>query len=218
MDSILHFLTQLQKNNNKTWFDAHKKEFEQAKKEFLVFVASLLENVSSFDKDIKDIQAKDCVFRIYRDVRFAKDKTPYKNHFGAFICANGKKSNGPGYYVHLQPSNQSFIGGGIYMPEGEMLAKIRQEIDYNGQKLIDILKKPSFKKHFPKLWDEDKLSRPPKGYEADNPFIEILKLKSFIVSQPLSDEQIKKGKLIDICSASFKEQHALNDFLQEALN
>jgi uncharacterized protein (TIGR02453 family) len=218
MQKVLHYLSQLQSNNNKNWFDANKKEFEQAKNEFLHLVTELLTRISRFDKSMVEIQAKDCVFRIYRDVRFSNDKTPYKNHFGAFISTKGKKSNGPGYYIHLQPGGHSFIGGGIYMPESDMLAKIRQEIDYNGQKLNDILETPSFKVYFPSLWSEDKLSRPPKGYEASHPFIDYLKLKSFIVSYPIPDKQLEQGKVVDLAEKVFEQQFSLHEFLREALS
>lgn len=217
MSHILAFISQLQNNNNKSWFDAHKKDFESAKLELVGIVSEVIAQVSKFDTSVADIQAKDCLFRIYRDVRFSNDKTPYKTHFGAYICSRGKKSSGPGYYMHIQPQH-SFIGGGVYMPEPEILAKIRQEIDYNGDKFREIVEKPSFKKYFPKLWDEDKLSRPPKGYEADNPVIEFLKLKSFAVSHSIADDSIGKSKFIDETVAAFKEQYPFHKFLDEALS
>jgi len=216
MSYILNFLTELQNNNNKAWFDAHKKEFEGAKAELLEIVKEVIAKISQFDPSVSSIEAKDCLFRIYRDVRFSGDKTPYKSHFGAFICSQGKKSSGPGYYIHIQPEH-TFVGGGVYMPEPDTLAKIRQEIDYNGQKFKEIVESPHFKKYFPKLWDEDKLSRPPKGYEADNPFIEFLKLKSFAVSHPISDEIIKEGVLASHATQAFKEQFAFHQFLSEAI-
>lgn len=217
MSRILSFLSNLQSNNNKAWFDAQKKEFEAAKAELLGNVTQIIAQISNFDTSVADIQAKDCLFRIYRDVRFSNDKTPYKTHFGAYICSRGKKSSGPGYYIHIQPQH-SFIGGGVYMPEPDILAKIRQEIDYNGHKFKGIVEKPSFQKYFPKLWDDDKLSRPPKGYEADNPFIEFLKLKSFAVSHSIPDDQIQNGKWMESTVAAFKEQYPFHQFLNEALS
>ncbi len=218
MESLLLYLTQLQLNNNKAWFDTHKKEFDKVKGEFQSFISEVLQLIVQFDKSIEEVQAKDCIFRIYRDVRFSNDKTPYKNHFGAFISHKGKKSNGPGYYLHIQPGNHSFIGGGIYMPQPDELSKIRQEIDYNGQNLLTILDTPSFKHYFPKLWDEDKLSRSPKGYEATHPMVELLKLKSFIVSYPVSDENLKSSKIKETIRPIFEQQFLLHEFLNEALS
>lgn len=132
------FLKALKKNNNRDWFNDHKSEYENAKDNVLGFIQELVVAFSTFDSSLRGLEAKDCLFRIYRDTRFSKDKTPYKTNLGASINAGGKKSMGPGYYVHLEPGG-SFIAGGIWMPPADEVKKIRQEIDYNGKDLKKIL-------------------------------------------------------------------------------
>ncbi|MFZ7122370.1 MAG: DUF2461 domain-containing protein, partial [Bacteroidota bacterium] len=162
------FLKALKKNNNRDWFNDHKSEYENAKDNVLGFIQELVVAFSTFDSSLRGLEAKDCLFRIYRDTRFSKDKTPYKTNLGASINAGGKKSMGPGYYVHLEPGG-SFIAGGIWMPPADEVKKIRQEIDYNGKDLKKILTKPSFKKAFGGLSREHALKTAPKGYPKDHP-------------------------------------------------
>lgn len=142
--TTLQFLKGLEKNNNKPWFDAHREAYETARGNFSVFVQAVIDQFGKKDQGIKNLTAKECVYRINRDVRFSKDKTPYKNHFGAFINQGGKKSiSTAGYYIHLQPGN-TFVGGGIWMPESLMLQKLRQEIDYNLSDFEKIIGAASF--------------------------------------------------------------------------
>ena len=190
--STLRFLKQLRSNNNKPWFDNHRQEYEKVKEDFINLVQQVLDNAARFDANLQNLQPKNCVFRINRDVRFSADKRPYKNNLAAYFNKDGKKGEGAGYYLHIEPG-KSFIGVGIWQPLPEVLAKIRQEIDYNlpGFKLL--LKNAKFKKHFFNgLVTENKLSRPPKGYNDDNPAIEWIKLKSFIVTCTISDADIVK--------------------------
>jgi len=212
----LDFLSQLKENNNKPWFEAHKAEFEKAKAEFAVFITEILKGIQSFDARIEGLSAKDGIYRIYRDVRFSGDKTPYKTHFGAYFAEGGKKSLGPGYYIHVEPTS-TFVGGGIYMPESPILQKIRQEIDYNGDKLIKILDKPSFKAFYPTLWEEGKLSRPPKGYQPENEFIELLKLKSIVSTYAISSASVQKNELANEIVNALKELYPMQEFLREAI-
>lgn len=212
----LDFLTELKENNNKPWFEAHKLEFEKAKAEFVFFISEVLKGIQSFDAKVEGLSAKDGIYRIYRDVRFSTDKTPYKTHFGAYFAEGGKKSFGPGYYIHVEPTG-TFVGGGIYMPEAPILQKIRQEIDYNGEKLVKILEKPSFKAFYPALWEDGKLSRPPKGYEIDNPYIELLKLKSIVGTYALPSEILLTDKVVNNTVNAFKELYTLQEFLREAI-
>lgn len=214
--NTLAFLTELKEHNNKPWFDAHKLAFEKAKAEFLVFVEKVLKGIQSFDDKLEGLQPKDGIYRIYRDVRFSPDKTPYKTHFGAYFAEGGKKSTGPGYYLHIEPKG-SFVGGGLYMPESNILQKVRQEIDYNGEKFLEITQKPSFKKYYPTLWQEDKLSRPPKGYEPNHPYLEFLKLKSIVCTCALPAEMLLTEEVASQSEKALKELHALQEFLREAL-
>ena len=192
----LRFLKQLQKNNNKPWFDAHRAEYEAAKIDFQNFIQLVIDHLQKFDTTITGITARECLFRINRDIRFSKDKTPYKTNMGASIKAGGKKSPYAGYYFHLEPG-KTFIGGGLWMPEAETLKNVRQEIDYNWKEFREILNERSFKKIYGDVYKgrELSLATTPKGYEKDNPALEYLKLKSFIAETSLVDADLTKGTL-----------------------
>lgn len=214
----LRFLSQLKKNNNKPWFDAHRSDYEGTKKELESFTQNLIDTHGKKDAGIASLTAKACMFRINRDVRFSKNKDPYKTNMGAFINQGGKKSFLAGYYFHLEPG-ASFVGGGLYMPMPEHLAKVRQEIDYNLDAFKKILKAPSFKKIYGDLdrSEEYTLTRVPKGYEADNPAAEYLKLKSFVGIHYLDDATICSPKLLKEVTAAFGALQPLVAFLNEAL-
>jgi len=216
--STLRFLKQLRSNNNKPWFDNHRQEYEKVKEDFINLVQQVLDNAARFDANLQNLQHKNCVFRINRDVRFSADKRPYKNNLAAYFNKDGKKGEGAGYYLHIEPG-KSFIGVGIWQPLPEVLAKIRQEIDYNlpGFKLL--LKNAKFKKHFFNgLVTENKLSRPPKGYNDDNPAIEWIKLKSFIVTCTISDADIVKKTFSKQVADVFGIALPLVNFINKALD
>ena len=162
----LKFLANLKKNNNKPWFDKNKPQYEEIKNQLTDVASEVIKEVNKFDPSLGDVDPKKSVFRIYRDIRFSPDKTPYKTNIGFWMAKGGMKLPSAGYYVHLQPGN-SFLGGGIWMPEPEQLNKIRQEIDYNFSNFKKIVEAPSFKKLFGKLDSEMKLSRPPKNYDEN---------------------------------------------------
>ena len=215
--STIKFLKELKKNNNKAWFDANRKMYETARADYISLVDSVINATAKFDEPIGRLQAKDCIFRINRDVRFSKDKSPYKANMGAFITPGGKKVNTPGYYFHCEPG-QSFAAGGSYMPDTADLAKIRQEIDYNLDEWNSILKNKTFKKYFTKgVEGIDVLSRPPKGYSEDNPAIVYLKMKSYIVSRPLNDTDLLDKHLVKEISKTFEAMKPMIDFLNHAM-
>jgi len=213
----MDFLSNLKKKNSREWFNDHKEDFEQNRDAFLDFVANLITEIEAFDKDIIGVEPKKSMYRIYRDVRFSKDKTPYKTHFGAYICKGGRSSGNPGYYVHIEPGGNSIIGGGLYHPMPDVLAKIRQEIDYNGDKLVSLFKNKSFNQRM-SLYQGDKLKRKPKGYDEDNLHIELLKLKSFLVVEEMSDEDILNSDYPEKVIAGFKEMLPFISFLNEGLS
>ena len=154
MDAVLRFLRKLKKNNNKPWFEANRNGYTEAKQEVETFLEGLIASYGKTDDAISRLTPKDCMFRINRDVRFSKDKSPYKTNFGAFINPGGKKSTLAGYYLHIEPG-ASFAGGGLWMPMPAELAKIRQEIDYNLPEFTAILgASSSFKKQFGLLYSE----------------------------------------------------------------
>lgn len=208
--STLTFLRNLKKNNNKPWFEKNKSVYLAAKEDVEHFTEQLIEGFGKKDADIAPLQIKDCTFRIYRDVRFSKDKRPYKANMGAYLNKGGKKMPTAGYYFHCEPGG-SFIAGGMWMPMAPELNKVRQEIDYNFAEWSKILGSRAFARFFPDGPDQgDILSRPPKGYEAGNPAIEFLKLKSFVVRRPLTDEQMVSRPLLKEVVSTFD---ALRDYV-----
>ena len=214
---ILAFLEQLSRNNNREWFNDNKTEFEEARDVFVEFLAYLIGQIELFDKNIIGVDPKKAMYRIYRDTRFSKDKTPYKTHFGGYICEFGRTSGNPGYYVHIEPEGHSIIGGGLYHPMPDVLAKVRQEIDYNGDKLMKIMNKDSFKKRFD-IYNEDKLVRPPKGYDETNPHIEWLKMKSFLLMESYADKVVLGKDYVEKVVSGFKEMAPFNAFLREGMS
>ena len=217
METTLHFLKKLKINNNREWFDSNKTEYLASKEIFEEFVSELIKGINKFDKKVSlDLKPKDCTFRIYKDVRFSKDKTPYKNNMSASINPGGKKSNIPGYYFHLEP-DACFLAGGVYMPMPDVLKAIRQEIDYNPLPLINVLKSASFKKEFNGLDEEDKLKNPPKGFNKDHAHSEILKNKHFIVSRKFENKVILKKEGLSKTLDSFKAMYPFLDYLRKAI-
>jgi uncharacterized protein (TIGR02453 family) len=218
MELTLKYLKTLSRNNNRDWFEKNKSKYLAAKDEFEILVADVLKDLVEFDSSLTGLNPKKLIFRIYRDVRFSKNKDPYKNNFGASFSANGKGMGTPGYYLHIEPGNNSFIAAGLFQPEPEKLIKVRQEIDYNGRKLRKLFTDRKFKNLFTDFWDEDKLKRAPKGYADDHEFISWLKLKSFIVIANLDDSEIMDRNLKRKLVGYYKMTIPLNNFLKEALD
>lgn len=217
MKTVLPFLRKLKKNNNKAWFDANRALYESAKEEVHDLVRQLVAVYGKTDATIAHLEPRDCLFRINRDVRFSKDKSPYKTNFGIAITSGGKKSPLAGYYLHIEPG-EGFVGGGLWMPAPPVLAAVRQEIDYNFDEFRGLLKAAGFKKHYGELYagDDVKLTRVPKGYEADNPAAEFLKLKSFLAMRKLSDDELDAAQLVKQAADAFKALKPVIDFLNRA--
>lgn len=216
-NQILTFLTKLAKNNNRDWFEKNKGVYLQAKENFDSFVANLLDELTKVEPALGGLNPKKLAFRIYRDVRFSKDKSPYKVNMGAGFSPNGKMEQEPGFYIHIQPGNKSFLAGGMYMPDPGNLSKIRQEIDYNGDAFVKMLSDKKFRKYFSKLDDFDKLKTMPKGYDKQHPHIDLLKHKSFIVSHGFTDKEVKDKKFLKQVAEVGKAIKPLNDFLKNAI-
>lgn len=214
----LRFLSSLKKNNNKPWFDAHRPAYEAARIDFSNFIQLVIEAVQKTDTTITGLSAKDCLFRINRDIRFSKDKTPYKTAFGASIKRGGRKSPFAGYYFHLEPG-QSFIGGGLWMPEAPVLKGVRQEIDYNWEEFHGIVKHNHFTKNFSDLYKggDVSLTTMPKGYEKDNPAAEYLRLKSFIAETKVADEELTKASLHKKTVTAFEALQPLLQFINRTI-
>jgi uncharacterized protein (TIGR02453 family) len=215
MRPYLEFLSALAKNNHKDWMDANKKWYTDTRNRFLEDVEVLLKEMTEIEPELSAFKPKDCVFRQNRDIRFSANKDPYKTNFGAYFAPGGKKSPGPGYYLQVQPGN-SFLAGGIWMPEADTLKKIRKEIDYSGAELQRIENDPDFKKLF-KAIEGEKLKTSPRDYEANHPHIEYLKLKSFTVSHPISDKAVESGAFLTFALDGFRRMKPFNDFLRQAI-
>jgi uncharacterized protein (TIGR02453 family) len=214
--ATLQFLRGLKRNNNKPWFEKNKGAYLNAKEDIENFVQQLIDGIGKTDADIAPLEPKDCVFRIYRDVRFAKDKTPYKTNMGASFNKGGKKSPSAGYYFHCEPG-RSFAGGGMWMPTE--LGKIRQEIDYSFAEWKKITGNKSFLKLFPAGVEGagDSLSRPPKGYDEQNPAIEFLKMKSFIVTRPFTDAEVQSKSFLKKVLKTFETMKEFIAFLNRSV-
>lgn len=214
MKEILDFLTELSQNNDREWFEGKKRHYQELKLRHEHFIESVIEAINFYDPIIGRPKAKDCIFRIYRDVRFSNNKAPYKEHFGAFISLNGKKTERPGYYIHIQPGN-SFAGGGVYHPGPQVLKKIRQEIYYDSKTLKSILEDSKFKEVYPSLYD-DKLSRPPKDFDPGFPDIELIKYKSWFVDHSFTDAEVVSPHFVTKTIDILKLAIPLNLFLNRA--
>ncbi|HET8828130.1 MAG TPA: DUF2461 domain-containing protein [Pelobium sp.] len=212
------FLKQLAANNNREWFQENKATYLAAKENVESFAQEVIDAFRKYNRNISpELTGKKSVMRIYRDVRFSKNKLPYKNNFGISISASPEGIHGPGYFIQLQP-NQSFVAGGMWMPDGEHLKLIRQEIDYNAGSLLEILRAKSFKDFFGDgLQQNDKLKTSPKNYEASHPNIDLLKLKSFTVSSFFNDKDLQKEGITHQIVNCLQEIMPLNNFLQEAI-
>ncbi|MFM6975679.1 MAG: DUF2461 domain-containing protein [Sphingobacteriaceae bacterium] len=212
------FLQGVKENNNRDWFLAHKTAFEQAKANVLEFAQQLIKGLAAIDPVIPaDLDPKLCVMRIYRDVRFSKNKSPYKENFAIAISAKGKNFDGPGYYLHIHPI-ESFLAGGCWMPDPNDLKAIRQEIDYNGDEFRGLIESVAFKKYFGGLDTSDTLKTVPKGYAADHPDIAWLKLKSFIGNRTLNRADLCKPDAVKTVLAGFETLYPLMVFLRNALS
>jgi len=195
---VFDFLLDLEQNNNRDWFQENKKRYDVALKNVQEFVTQAIVGISAFDASVSSQNAKNCIFRIYRDIRFSHNKTPYKTHFGAFITPNGKKSGNSGYYIHIQ-NNASFVVGGLWAPEPPVLKRIREEIYYAPEELVAILEDKTFKSTFGELIEEDSLKKAPKNYPVDFEHIKLLKYKHFCAEKAVSNTEVTAENFLEKC-------------------
>lgn len=213
------FLKDLKKNNNRVWFEENRDRYIKGKEEFENFIAALLVKMKRFDPTLQDLEAKNCIYRLNRDLRFSLNKTPYKKQFSGFMAMGGKKSIYAGYYFHLEPGN-CFAGGGLWVPAKEELHKVRQEIDYSLAEFKKIIAAPGFKKVYnePDREEGQLLVNMPKGYEKDNEAGFYLKLKSFTATCNFSDSAVMENKFVDTVTKSFQSLHPFIEFLNRAVS
>lgn len=213
--AIFEFLVDLQFNNNRKWFGENHDRYRHTRSEFEHFIETLIPGLQQIDNSIDVISAKDCIFRLFRDVRFSNNKEPYKTNFGAYIAKGGRKSPYAGYYIHFEP-DQSFIGGGIYMPEPAILRSIRTGIYKDTNACKNIINNGKFKKYFPEIYGEP-LKSAPKGFPKDFPDIDLLKYRHYAVTHQVANsfwsQKDVMNKVLDI----FKVQYPFNQFLNNCI-
>ncbi len=218
MKKVIDFLCALRANNHRDWFEAHRDRYAEALAEFNAFAQRLIDTMPSVDPSVAGLTLRDCTYRIYRDTRFSNDKTPYKTHMGVYICPKGKKSGYAGYSFHVEPEGEGFPGNsllsaGLYMPSAEVLHSVRDELADNGAEVIAALEKAA---GFV-LDTSSRLSRPPKGFSADSPYIEYIKLKDFSVYLPIGNEFLTAPDLLERTVAGFRKTVELNRLLNRAV-
>jgi len=216
MNEILDFLKDLEANNSREWFDQNRTRYDVTRIQFLGVAADLISGIRQFDEEIPALNPMDCVFRIYRDVRFSKDKQPYKTNYGCFISRGGKKSGYAGYYLNVQPG-ECFVSGGIYMPSADFLHAIRQEIFYHPQDYLRIIENKEFKSTYT-LQYYDKLKTAPKGYPKDWEHVELLKNRNYALGHPVEDKNLYAPDFVKNTIDLFKIIQPLNRYLNKAID
>jgi uncharacterized protein (TIGR02453 family) len=210
------YLAGLAANNDRAWFEANRAEYQALRDDFHRFVGDVIGDVAQWDDRVRWVDPKDCVYRIYRDVRFSNDKTPYKTTFSALIREGGRRGHGPVYYLQTDPQGTLMAGGGVWMPLPEQLALIRAHVAEHPERLTRVLEEPAFKSTFGGLWNEHTLKRPPSGYTADDPMIDTLKLKSFIVERE-RDVGRPAGDVRGWITETFRTMHPFILWLRDAV-
>lgn len=209
---IIRFLKELGQNNNREWFQANKNRYDALRLAFIDEVQQLINRIGLFDPEVAGLDAKDCLFRIYRDIRFSPDKTPYKTHFAAYIAScGGRGSERGGYYIHLEPGN-CLLSGGVWCPPPALLKKLRQDIYDHIDEFVAILEDPEFKKTFP-VMEGEMLKRMPAGYPSDFKYDEILRHKDFSVAAYKPDEFFYAPDWLERSADCFKLLMPFNRFL-----
>jgi len=208
---VLTFLGRLRRNNNRPWFEAHRTDYEAALADFEAFVGRLIVSWGR-EETLGGIRPKDCIMRIYRDIRFSADKTPYKRNFAAHIGAGGRKSPRLGYYVHVEPRGESLVAGGLYAPTPPQLTAFRQAIAADARPFRRILANRTFKKHFGAL-EGDAVKTVPKGIRRDHPDLDLLRLKQVVVWEAFPDTVAGSSRFHDAVIESFRTLRPFLDYL-----
>jgi uncharacterized protein (TIGR02453 family) len=219
MKKVISFLSDLHTHNDRVWFEANKGRYREALEQFNAFAERLIAAIGGFDPATRGLRLADCTYRIYRDVRFSHDKSPYKNHMGIYVCPGGKKSGNAGYYFHVEPLSAAggpiyFMTAGLYMPEPRFLKSIREEMLDNGEGLLAMIRQA---KGF-RINEENKLKRTPTGYPAATPMDEYLKLKDVYIEQAIDEKTLLRDDLAEWAAAEFKKTYPFNALLNKAVD
>jgi uncharacterized protein (TIGR02453 family) len=217
MQAILSFLADLERNNNRDWFNENKQRYQEALGLFRSLATEVHAGMIRFDHSLAGIDPEDAIFRIYKDIRFSRDKTPYKTHFGCWMTRGGRKFSHAGYYFHVEPGS-SFMAAGVHMPPKEQLNLIRQEIVYNTDAYLAIIRDPGIVKRYERGGTEDMLKKGPSGFPGDFEYLEELKYKHYTFAKTYTDAEILApgfaGKLVE----DFRGLHPFIDFLNQAMS
>lgn len=218
VSELLAFLRELKEHNDREWFAGHKPRYQELKEGFEELVNQLIGKIAVWDEEVANLKAKDCVYRIYRDVRFSPDKSPYKTHFAAYICGfRGKNSGRCGYYFHLEPGN-CLLGGGCYCPEPALLKRLRQDIYDNMEEFTSIVRDPEFVAEFKEIDTDGKLKKVPAPFPADFPEAELLKYKNYDVMSVKPDKWFECEKVLEKAEEVFKKMYKYNRFLNYTID
>lgn len=214
MKQVLDFLTQLEQNNNREWFNEHKEQYKLVNEICRNFAEKLIERIAQFDSSIKGVTVADSTYRIYRDTRFSPDKTPYKNHIGIYVCRGGKKSGYSGYYIHFQGNDKCVLAAGLHCPEPKIIKSVREDIDLNGNRFVEALNRATGFE----IDTETQLKRMPKGYAETHPMAEYLKLKDFVVMAPLESSIVVSDRLLEYAGIEFEKCFVFNEILNQCVD
>ena len=213
---LVKFLHQLAANNNKVWFDAHRDEYQTLRAEFTDFVADLILGMAEFDESVRQVNPRESLFRINRDMRFSKDKSPYNTTFSAAICPEGRNSGWPTYYFHVNERGTLLQAAGIYMPDKQTLTRIRDDIATHPERLEKILHAAAFKREFGQITG-DSLKRPPAGYGADLPLIDEIKRTSFNVFKEYAVQGLDEHQMLSHMVGHFKHMYPFVSWMRAAI-
>ncbi len=217
MNEVYAFLRALARNNNREWFQQHKKDFQKAQGLMHEFASGILKGISRFDPTVSELDPKETLFRIYKDIRFSKDKTPYKTHFGCWMARGGRKSADAGYYFHMEPEN-TFMAAGIHSPPKEQLNLIRQEILYRPEEYLKVIGNIASLGEFERGGEEDKLKTGPLGFPKDFKYLEELNYKHYIFLKHYGNEEVLQPSFPDHLAEDYRKLYPLVDYLNHAIS
>jgi uncharacterized protein (TIGR02453 family) len=217
METVFSFLRALARSNNREWFADHKKDYQDALEKFRGVAEEILAGISQFDPSLAGIEAKDAIFRIYKDIRFSKDKTPYKTHFGCWMTRGGRKSSFAGYYFHLEPDN-SFMAAGIHSPPRELLNLIRQEIVFNPEAYLKVINDPLLQERYERGGRDDMLKKGPAGFPNDFEHMEELRYKHYIYARSYPDAKVYEKGFVRELVKDFRGLFPLVAYMNHAIS
>lgn len=217
MEKVYAFLEALAVNNNRDWFNEHKDRYREALAAFREFVSEIHAGIASFDPSLAGIDPADAIFRIYKDVRFSKDKSPYKTHFGCWMAKGGRKSTDAGYYFHLEPGG-TFMAAGSHSPPKEQLNLIRQEIMYNAREYMDLKERILGQGMFERHGEADKLKKGPVGFPGDFEYLDEIKYKHYVFSRFYRDKDILKQGFVERLTSDYRQLFPYVRFLNQAMS